>query len=114
MRVPGIGRYYARQIVRYGQRLGGYVSVSQLDEIEGFPLEAKQYFTIEGQTQKRINVNKLSLMQMCRHPYMGYSRAKAIADYRRLHYPLQSLDQLRACRFFTPEAIRRLEPYVEY
>ncbi len=114
MRVPGIGRYYARQIVRYGQRLGGYVSVEQLGEIEEFPTEAKQYFTIEGQTQRRINVNKLSLMQLSRHPYMGYSRAKAITDYRRLHGNLQSLDELRACRFFTPEAIRRLEPYVEF
>lgn len=114
VRVPGIGRYYARQIVYYGQRLGGYVSVAQLDEIEDFPVESKQYFTIEGQTQRRINVNKLTLMQMCRHPYMGYSRAKAITDYRRLHGRLQSLDQLRACRFFTAEAIRRLEPYVEF
>ncbi len=114
MHVPGIGRYYARQIVRYGQRLGGYVSVDQLGEIEDFPVEAKQYFTIEGQTQRRINVNKLTLMQMCRHPYMGYARAKAITDYRRLHGRLQSLDELRACRFFTAEDIRRLEPYVEY
>ncbi len=114
MRVPGIGRYYARQIVRYGQRLGGYVSVEQLGEIEDFPIEAKQYFTVEQQSQRRINVNKLSFMQLSRHPYMGYSRAKAIADYRRLHGPLQSLDQLRASRFFTPEAIHRLEPYVEF
>lgn len=113
-RVPGIGRYYARQIVRYGQRLGGYVSVTQLDEIEDFPVESKQYFKIEGQTQRRINVNKLTLMQMSRHPYMGYSRAKAITDYRRLHGQLKSLDELRACRFFTAEAIHRLEPYVEF
>lgn len=34
--VPGIGSYYARKIIAYGQRLGGYVSVDQLDEIEGF------------------------------------------------------------------------------
>ncbi len=114
MRVPGIGRYYARQIVRYGQRLGGYVSVEQLDEIEDFPVEAKPYFTVEGQSQRRINVNKLSLVQLSRHPYMGYSRAKAITDYRRLHGNLHSLDELRASRFFTPEAIHRLEPYVEF
>ena len=31
--VPGIGPYYARKVVEYGERLGGYVSVDQLDEI---------------------------------------------------------------------------------
>lgn len=35
--VPGIGPYFARKVIWYGERLGGYVSVDQLDEIEGFP-----------------------------------------------------------------------------
>ena len=49
-----------------------------------------------------------------RHPYISFYQAKAIVDYRRQHGRLQSLDDLRLCRDFTPEAIRRLEPYVEF
>lgn len=45
-RVPGIGKYYAKEIVRYGNWLGGYVSVDQLDEIDQFPKEAKKYFVV--------------------------------------------------------------------
>ena len=45
-RVPGIGSYYARRIIAYRQRLGGYVSTSQLNEIESFPQEALAYFTL--------------------------------------------------------------------
>ena len=37
--IPGIGPYFARKIVQYGERLGGYVNIDQLDEIEDFPLE---------------------------------------------------------------------------
>ena len=45
-KVPGIGSYYASEIIRHGQRLGGFVSVDQLDEIEDFPKDSKQYFVI--------------------------------------------------------------------
>lgn len=113
-RVPGIGSYFARQIVGHGRRLGGYVSIEQLDEIDEFPTESKKYFVVDAAAVKRLNVNRLSVSQLKRHPYMGYYRAKAIDDYRRLHGPLHSLDELKLNRDFTPEAIRRLEPYVEF
>ena len=112
--VPGIGTYYAKEIVRHGQWLGGYVSVDQLDEIEGFPQESKKYFVIQGASPKKLNVNKLSLQQLRKHPYINYYQAKTILDYRRLHGKITSLDDLRLSKDFPPEAIRRLEPYVEF
>ena len=112
--VPGIGPYYARKIMEYGQRLGGYVSVDQLDEIEGCPLDAKDYLTIEGASPRKLNVNTLSLNELRKHPYLNFYQAKAITDYRRLHGPLRSLSDLRLSKDFPPEAIKRLEPYVEF
>ena len=113
-RVPGIGSYYAKEIVRHGKWLGGYVSVDQLDEIEDFPQEAKQYFIIENAQPQQLNVNRLTLQQLRRHPYINYFQAKTIVEYRRLHGDIRSLNDLRFSRDFTPEAIRRLEPYVTY
>lgn len=112
--VPGIGPYFARKIVEYGQRLGGYVSVDQLDEIEDFPLDAKRYLTIRNAQPRKLNVNKLSLNELKRHPYINYYRAKAITDYRRLHGPIHSLDDLRLSKDFPPDIIARLAPYVEF
>ncbi len=114
MRVPGIGSYYARRIVRYGMQLGGYVSVDQLDEIDNFPTEAKKYFIISQSQPQQLNLNKLSLQQLRRHPYMNYYRAKTIVDYRRLHGPLKSLQDLRLSKDFPPEVITRLTPYVSF
>ena len=113
-RVPGIGSWYARAIVRYGERLGGYVNVGQLAEIENFPNEAMEYFVVENPEIIRINLNKLSINELRRHPYISYYQAKTIVDYRRLNGPLRSLDDLKLSKYFTVEAISRLLPYVEY
>ena len=112
--IPGIGPYFARKIVQYGQRLGGYVSIDQLDEIEGFPQEAKHYLVINQPQTQKLNVNRMTLDELKRHPYISFFQAKAITDYRRLHGPLHSLNELRLSKDFPPDAIKRLLPYVAY
>lgn len=114
MKVPGIGSYYAKEIIRHGKWIGGYVSVDQLDEIEGFPPTAKKYFVVSHPTPQRLNINKLTLQQLRRHPYINYYQAKAIVDYRRLYGDIKSLQDLRFSKDFPEDAIQRLEPYVEY
>ena len=92
MMVPGIGPYFARKIVQYGQR----------------------FLVVEGATPQKLNVNKLTLNELKRHPYINFYQAKDITDYRRLHGPLHSLNDLRLSRDFPPEVIARLLPYIEF
>ena len=113
-KVPGVGPYYAKEIVRYGQWLGGYVNVNQLDEIDHFPKSAKKYFVIEQPNPKKLNLNKLTLQQLRNHPYINYYQAKAITDYRRLHGKIQSLQDLRLSSDFNEKDIIRLKPYVTF
>ena len=114
MRVPGIGSYYSKVIMRYGKRLGGYVSIDQLDEIDGFPAEAKQYFIIDNPSPRLLNINAMTLSELKRHPYINYYQAKTITDYRRIHGRISSLQQLSTSPDFPEEAIKRLLPYVTY
>ena len=114
MTIPGIGPYYAKKIVEYGHRLGGYVSVDQLDEIEDFPSDSKRYLVIEKATPQKLNVNKLTLNELKRHPYINFYQAKDITDYRRLHGPIKNLQDLRLLKDFPQAAIERLLPYVTY
>lgn len=113
-RVPGIGSYYARVIVAYGQRLGGYINIDQLDEIEGFPTEAKKFFEMGSDKPRRMNVNKMTLGELRNHPYMGHWRAKTIVEYRRLHGRINDIDDLSLSEAFNEEARERLRPYIEY
>ena len=113
-KVPGIGSYYARRIVSYRERLGGFVDVEQLREIEGFPEDAMKYFHVTAGNTRRLNLNKLTLAQLKAHPYINFYQARDIVDYRRLKGPLRSLNDLRLLANFPPEVIKKLEPYVEF
>lgn len=113
-KVPGIGSGFARAIVAYGDRLGGYYSVLQLMEIRNFPEQALDYFVVGTPKLRKINVNKLKLEQLRKHPYITFHMAKAIMDYRRLNGNLKSLEDLHLLPDFTPEVISRLNPYVEF
>ena len=113
-KVPGIGSYFARKIVDYGRRLGGYVSLEQLSEIDGFPEESLRYFSLGKTNVRKLNLNKLDINQLKRHPYVNFYQARAIVDRRRLHGSLKTLDDLRLLPEFPEEAITRLAPYVEF
>ncbi len=113
-RVPGIGSYFARRIVEYGQWLGGYHDVAQLMEIEDFPEEALDYFETGTTNLRRLNINRLSITAMRRHPYITFFQARAIADYRRLKGRISSIDELKLLKEFKPSDIERLRPYLEY
>lgn len=113
-KVPGIGSSWARRIVSYGEQLGGYVHVGQLKEIDDFPEEALPYFTVRNAHPRRININQLSVNQLRRHPYINFYQARHIVDYRRMKGQITSLQQFALLKDFPPEAISRLEPYVEF
>ena len=114
LKVPGIGPYFARQIVRARKMLGGFYSVRQLLEIQDMPEEALPYFEVNPAKVHRLNVNKLSLVELRRHPYINYYQAKAIVDYRRLYGEIHDMGQLKLMKYFTPHDFERLRHYIEY
>ena len=113
-RVPGIGSGFARAIIRYRERLGGFYTPEQLLEIDNFPQASLTYFTADASACRKLNVNKLTLSQLRRHPYIGFYQAKTIIDHRRLHGPIHSLDDLSLYKDFTKETIEKLRNYLTF
>lgn len=114
-RVPGIGPYFARQIIKYRRQLGGYVAIEQLLQIENFPADAIAWLVISDTVGlQRLNVNKLSTRKLMKHPYMGYYRASDIENHKRIYGRVENIDALRKMPHFTDEDIRRLLPYLEF
>lgn len=114
MRVPGIGSYFASRILRYRERLGGYVNTSQLYEIKNFPQEAVSWFTSGKKPSKMLRINFLSFRELLRHPYLNFEQTKAICNYRDKFGRISNLQELSNNEAFTPEDLSRLEPYVRF
>lgn len=112
-RIPGIGSHFAKSIVRYRDKLGGFINVEQLVEINSFPMETLDWFSVSTPQIKKININKADFKQMAAHPYIGYDNTKRIKNYVRLDGYIKSVEQLRSLGFFTDEELERLLPYLE-
>lgn len=114
-RVPGIGPYFARKIVDYRRRLGGYAHVEQLLQIDNFPADAIAWLEVGDTTCiKRLSVNRLTTRQLMKHPYMGYYRASEISTHRRIYGKVAGLEVLKSLPHFTEEDVCRLAPYLDF
>lgn len=113
--IPGIGSYFSRQIVRHRERLGGFVDVSQLRDIEGFPESSLSYVVVGNSSSvKRLKVNALNAWQLSRHPYILYVQAKEIVEYRHNKGSISSPSQLESFKTITPTDLKRLLPYLDF
>lgn len=113
-RIPGIGAVRAKQIVDYRDKLGGFFSVQQLDDLQNIPVDVQAYLSFDPVPLRKLKINTLPINRLVMHPYINFYQAKAIKDYIQKNGPLKSLSLLSLNKNFTEEDIRRLEPYVEY
>ncbi|MBO7471238.1 MAG: helix-hairpin-helix domain-containing protein [Bacteroidaceae bacterium] len=112
--IPGIASRRAARIVAYRKTLGGFTSVEQAMEAIEMPDSVMKYMTVSPVEIKKINVNKLSVQQLMKHPYLNFYQAKAIFEHRRNKGDLHSFDELSRLEGFRPTDIDRLRPYVEF
>lgn len=112
--VPGIASKRAARIVAYRNALGGFVTKEQAMEATEMPDSVLRYMTLSPQPVRRVNVNRLSVSQLMKHPYISFYQAKAISEYRRNHGTIQSIDVLRKLDEFRPADIEKLHPYLEF
>lgn len=112
--VPGIASKRAARIVAYRNALGGFVTKEQAMEATEMPDSVLRYMTLSSQPVRRVNVNRLSVSQLMKHPYISFYQAKAISEYRRNHGTIQSIDVLRKLDEFRPTDIEKLHPYLEF
>ena len=113
--IPGIGSYYAGKIVRYRERLGGFVSLNQLNDIDGLPPDITRWFTLDSVVKVcKIDVNHATFKELVRHPYISFEQTKVLVDYIRKFGPIESWQDLRLLPEFKEKDLERLAPYVVF
>jgi len=115
MQIRGVGRFFAREIVRYRQELGGFASIEQLREIRNMREEGYEriapFFTVDTTKISKIRVNTASVEFMRRHPYVNFHQARAIFELRRAVGKLNNMSDLARLSEFTDTDKQRLMPY---
>ena len=114
----GIGPAYARRIVRYRERLGGFIDVGQLLEVYGFTPELLAHIapslTLDTSSIRRIDINNIGLKQLIQHPYIEYYQARDIVNLRNRGVRFSSADDLRAVPSMADSTLARLLPYLSF
>lgn len=113
-RVPGIGSFLARRIVAYRDRLGGFYRVEQLQEVMHVDTVVNKWFRVDSCGMRRLEVNRASLDELRRHPYMDFYKAKAILEYRRKRGKIKGLSRLALFEEFSGKDLERLLPYLSF
>ena len=86
LNLPEIGPFFARNIVEYRKKLGGFIDKKQLLEIYGFDSVRYEiispYIIIDSVAIRRLKVNHDDFKTLLRHPYIEYDDVKKIVNYR--------------------------------
>lgn len=115
VQLPGIGPATAIKIIRYRERLGGYTQISQLTEIEGLPDSLMKWFIITDTVPiRKVPVNKATLTELRRHPYLDFYQARAIVEFRNERGMIKGPGQLSFMEEFSAQDLDRLIPYLDF
>lgn len=116
--VRGIGPSFAKGIIKYRDRLGGFVSLDQLAEVyvlrdkPDAVVRLKELLTVDGSSVRRIPINSCTVEELAAHPYMNWKTAKPLIAYRGQHGPFTDLAGIKGCVLITDSLYQRLAPYL--
>ena len=116
--VPQFGSKRAAKLVEYRDKLGGFHSLSQLQEVYVMQsidtVKLKDYLYINKQKIRKLNINIATYQELVSHPYIDGYLTKLIIRHREQNGPIHDLDELQRITHAYPELIEKLKPYVVF
>lgn len=114
--IKGLGGVYARRILQHRRKLRGFVNLNQLLEVYGVDsarFEAwKPYFECNPSEVKKLDINRATVDELGRHPYIGYKLAKEWVDFRTHVRPFRNLEELRQLGLMDADKLAKIAPYL--
>ncbi|HEY4195249.1 MAG TPA: helix-hairpin-helix domain-containing protein [Mucilaginibacter sp.] len=114
----GIGPSFARRIIGYRNRLGGFYNKEQLKEV--FGLDSLTYTGLQAQVTvdpshiKKIPVNKVTFEELSHFPYLSYKQMNAIIRFREQHGDYESISDMKNIAIMNDEILRKIGPYLVF
>ena len=116
--VHGIGKVLSQRIVKFRNRLGGFLIDEQLYDVYGLEPEVvmralKKFEVITKPDVNKVNLNKASVTQLSNLAYINRDLALLIIAHREKNGPFDSLDDLTQVEGFPSERIGRIKLYLQ-
>jgi DNA uptake protein ComE-like DNA-binding protein len=117
--IKGIGPYTASKVIRYREKLGGFISLDQIDEIKNLDSSTANILKKNIDTDKlyihnKIKLDSLGLKLLFKHPYCGYHNAKIISNYLKRNGNIYSMEQLKSLHGLDTSQFSKLKLYLEF
>ncbi|MBT8297005.1 MAG: helix-hairpin-helix domain-containing protein [Maribacter sp.] len=115
--IRGIGDILSQRIVKFRNRLGGFIVDDQLFDVYGLEPEVVERtferFKVLSQPQiNKININKASAEEISKLIYLSYDVAADIVAYRKINGSITSFGELTKIEDFPKDKIHRIELYL--
>lgn len=115
-KLPGIGSFFANQILKFRDALGGFVSAEQLNEVYHLGAERvkliQAHLQVNSESVRKINLNTADAPTLNAHPYLSQNQATSIVYYRQKHGLFQDLESLRYVASIDTATYRKILPYL--
>jgi competence ComEA-like helix-hairpin-helix protein len=113
----GIGPAFSRRIVNFRDKLGGFVSVQQVSETYGLPDSVFQKIQLQlrpSAIQRKLPVNTATLEELAAHPYLRFSDARMLINYREEHGRYTGPGDLDKLYGLEEATKQKILPYLAY
>ena len=116
--LPFIGMKLAKRIVEYRARLGGFVALDQLLELYGLQQsqfdQMSRFLSLNPKLITQMAINQIEFDALRLHPYLTYTQAKIIVNYRTQHGPFIEANDLLKCLALDEIQLNKLLPYLKF
>jgi competence protein ComEA len=113
--LKGIGPAFARRIIQYRNRLGGFHAKKQLKEVYGLDdvhyRDIQNQFTINRNKIKKLDVNTVEYEDLKDFPYLSYKQMNALIQYRKQHGNYETFEELHNVAILDDATLRQVKPY---
>jgi competence protein ComEA len=114
--IKGIGPFFAKNIIKQREKLGGFISKEQLLEVWQFTsdklLEIESYIKVSPSDVKKININTANVEELKNHPYIRWNIANSIVKMRLQKGSFNSINELLESKLITGEIFEKIKPYI--
>ena len=115
-KIPGIGSFYAKNILNYRNKLGGFVKKEQLLEVWKMDpvkfTEIERFIYIDPKAVQTYNINEVPAELLRKHPYLNWSVANSIVKMRLQKKTFHSIDELKESVLIDEELFEKIKPYL--